>query len=809
MIKFSRILKDYREAGTLQELVGVQAAIDNNVFITKEGPLFAMLKVTGVDDECLEPDQVNQIARRIEASLRLLDENFRLYQYFIKSEARPIEPLTNENGVVQQAIAGHAAHLNAQRLQRIELFWSVVYEDCHFSLNGNRISESLRHPVKTIGRMLSTEKTLSSLEAELERARQHLLQRVTSLIVQLRDVFSLQLLDKQQAYLFLRRLLNFNPHKADGPALAFDQYVDFQVCDSAVECYSDHLLVDGQYVKVMTLKEPPPNTITHLFRKIEDLPLNLIVTNEIKRVSNAVARALIQSKRRHFHNSKASLLNYLNKESPKSGEILIDEGAAAMVSDLGDALQALETSNGGFAEFSTSILVYGPDLATVRQACAECYKVFAGHGAHITEERFNLLNAFLAVLPGNSAFNLRRLFMSHANCADLSLAFAPSMGEPWNAFLGAQHLAVLETKQRTLYSLNLHQQDVGHSLLLGSTGSGKSFFLAFLLTQLQKYAPFTFVFDLGGGFQSLSTLFGGAYLRISHESKDVSINPFCLSPTKENLQFLFSFVRVLAESSGYQLSTQDERDLYDQIRNLYEIEIGQRRLGTLANILNRPLGDALGKWVRGGQHGTLFDNVEDTITFSRFQACDFQGLEKYPELLEPLLFYVLHRASVAVENLEYLTTLKAFVIDEAWRFFRNPVIRLYILEALKTWRKRNALMILATQSSDDLLGSDMLAAVAESCPTKFFLANPGMDQEAYSRFFHLNRVEAEIIHSLVPKQELLLKRSDCSKVLRLNVDAKSYWLYTSDPFDSHARQEAFDRYGFEKGLEILSKEIKR
>jgi type IV secretory pathway VirB4 component len=299
---------------------------------------------------------------------------------------------------------------------------------------------------------------------------------------------------------------------------------------------------------------------------------------------------------------------------------------------------------------------------------------------------------------------------------------------------------------------------------------------------------------------------GGAYLRIGPESQGISINPFCLAPTRDNLQFLFSFVRVLAESGGYQLNAQDERDLYAQIQNLYEIDPAQRRLGTLANILNRPLGEALGKWVGSGQYGRIFDNADDTLTFARFQAFDFEGMERVPELLEPLLFYVLHRASTAVQDAANATVLKAFVVDEAWRFFRNPVIRLYILEALKTWRKRNAAMILATQSSNDLLRSEMLATVVESCPTKFFLANPGMNSEADSQVFHLNGAETKEIRSLIPKKELLLKRLDFAKVLCLNVDPKSYWLYTNDPYDAQRKEEVLGQFGLREGLAILAKE---
>jgi type IV secretion system protein TrbE len=252
------------------------------------------------------------------------------------------------------------------------------------------------------------------------------------------------------------------------------------------------------------------------------------------------------------------------------------------------------------------------------------------------------------------------------------------------------------------------------------------------------------------------------------------------------------------------MTAQDERDLYEQIENLYAVEPAQRRLFTLFNILGRNLRAPLQKWVQGGQYGTLFDNAEDNLTFARFQTFDFEGMDKVPQVLEPLLFYILHRANTAIYDAGLATTFKAFVIDEAWRFFRHPTIRLYIMEALKTWRKKNAAMILATQSGDDLLRSEILPVVVESCVTKMFLANPDMDRKAYREVFHLNETEAELIAGLIPKQQILVKRPDMAKVVNLNVDTKDYWLYTSSPYDRERRRQAFERYGFEQGLEILA-----
>jgi len=81
-----------------------------------------------------------------------------------------------------------------------------------------------------------------------------------------------------------------------------------------------------------------------------------------------------------------------------------------------------------------------------------------------------------------------------------------------------------------------------------------------------------------------------------------------------------------------------------------------------------------------------------------------------------------------------------------------------------------------------------------------------MDRGLYQRQFHLNDTEVELIASLLPKQQFLIKTPELARVANLNVDKRSYWLYTNDPYDNLRRKEAFDAYGFEKGLEVLAGE---
>jgi type IV secretion system protein VirB4 len=179
-------------------------------------------------------------------------------------------------------------------------------------------------------------------------------------------------------------------------------------------------------------------------------------------------------------------------------------------------------------------------------------------------------------------------------------------------------------------------------------------------------------------------------------------------------------------------------------------------------------------------------------------------MSQYPELLEPLLFYILHRANAVIADRQISSVFKTFFIDEAWVFLKNPSIQRYVVEALKTWRKHNAAMVLSTQSLDELKRSEILDVIIESCSTKIFLANPDMDRDLYRRQFHLNESEVELIASLIPKQQFLIKTPELAKVANLTVDAKSYWLYTNDPCDNKKRREAFETYGFERGLEVLA-----
>jgi type IV secretion system protein VirB4 len=453
-----------------------------------------------------------------------------------------------------------------------------------------------------------------------------------------------------------------------------------------------------------------------------------------------------------------------------------------------------------FGELTLSVVVYDADPVKVEHSVAEFQKLFTQHDGLLYEERYNLLNAFFATVPGNKQFNLRKQWALNSNYADLSFLFNADTGATRNPHLEREYLAVLESIHGTPYYLNLHSGDVAHTLLLGATGSGKSFTLSTILQSAQKYEPLTFIFDLGGSYEALTRVFSGTYLNVGLKNPGFTINPFSLAPTHENQNFLYLFLRVLIEAGGrYELTTEDEKALFAAIEHVYKLPAEIRTLTNFVSILG-PLGERLHRWTQAGQFGYLFDNVEDTLTFSRFQTFNFDGWDKYPDVLEPVLFYVLQRASTEIEKRENTATFKIFVIDEGWIFLKNQTIRDWITRAEKTWRKKNAAMVLATQSVVELAASDMLHIVNESCPTKIFLANPNIDRRMYAEIFQLNDTQLELLESLVPKRELLVIQPRGTKKLVLEVDALTYWIATNNARDNLRKQDYFARFGPEEGL---------
>ena len=817
MFRIDKAIKPWKESAALNAHINLYGFWNETTFLTKSGDLGMVLRIPGVDYESLDSSEQEYAVKRLESALKAFGPGFYVYQYLFKSNRPEIPFARYDDPVVEAAIEQRRQFFEAKRdhLYQIEIYYCILLEGARSKSGiGAAFAQLFRDPAGAIDELktqFSSEAMKTLLRSQIEHDLARLEQRVQGFVRQLADFMEIEILGQQGQFRFFRRLLNYDNWRIAGKPQS-TQFLDYQVVNSNIEAERDHLRVGEHVVRVLTMKEAITETRPLVLDALLKVPANFYVVTEWTPLATDKARKEVNKRRRHFNMSKSGFVSQMGSDASKTNprDVLVDESKQADIENLGDCLRALGDGQ-SLGDFSLTIVLYGRSKAEVNQLVGEFASVFTNADGNLFEETYNQLNAYFATVPGNYAVNLRKLYLLNTNYADLSFLFTILPGEKTNAHLGTEYLAALETDNSTPYFLNLHNGEVAHTLILGMTGSGKSYFCNFLLQNAQKYAPLTFIFDIGGSFQSLTHIFGGSYLNVGQEVRDFTINPFSLPQTKENLQFLFSFFRVLIEGQSddslgrYRLDFKEERRLWDGIERTYMLEAGQRTVSNFANIVGE-LKERLHRWTRGGQYGFLFDNAEDTLSFSRFQTFNFHGWNDAPEVLEPLLFYVLHRASNEIADPKKLATFKMFLLDEAWLFIKNETIRNYVVQAQKTWRKHNAAMILATQSIKELQESGMLQIVAESCPTKIFLANPEMDREVYHEAFHLNDTELDLIAGLVPPGQMLIRKAQSSKKVQLNVDSVSHWMATNNARDNLKKRDYFERFGIAEGLRHLAED---
>ena len=811
MLSLSRVIKPWKESDALSAHINLYGFWTETAFLTKSGDLGMVMSVTGVDYESLDNDEQQYAVKRLESALKSFGEGFHVYQYLFKTNRPEIPFATYDDELIDAAIDQRRKFFESKRdrLYQVELFYVIVLEGAR-SKTGImpallRIPRDPQGGIRELKAQFTSDNMKVLLHKQINVDMVRLEQCVQSFTRHLADLMPIEVQGQQAQFRFFRRLLNFDDWRIAGKPQS-TQYLDFQVVNSNIEAERDHLRVGDHFVRILTMKEAIAETRPLVLDRLFKIEGNFYVVTEWTPLTMAKARKEVDKRRRHFNMSKSGFVSQMGSDPSKVNQrdVLIDESKQADIENLGECLRALGDGQ-TLGDFSLTVVLYSTDLPTINRAMGEFTSVFTNADGALFTETYNQLNALFANVPGNYAQNLRKMYLLNSNYADLSFLFTIHPGDKTNPHLRSEYLAVLETDNATPYYLNLHTGEVAHTLILGMTGSGKSFLCNFLLTNAQKYRPQTYIFDIGGSFQSLTEIFGGTYLNVGQESRDFTINPFSLPESKENLQFLFSFFRVLVEGNDkrYRLDFKEERKLWEAIERMYVVAPEQRTLSTFSQIIGE-LKERLHRWTKEGQYGFLFDNVEDTLSFSNFQTFNFAGWGDAPEVLEPLLFYVLHRASNEIANPEKLATFKTFLLDEAWLFIKNETIRAYIVAAQKTWRKHNAAMILATQSIKELEESGMLAIVAESCPTKIFLANPEMNAQVYREAFHLNDTEIDIIADLIPPGEMLIRKAQSSKKVRLNVDSVSYWIATNNARDNLLKREAFAQYGIAEGVRQLA-----
>ena len=569
--------------------------------------------------------------------------------------------------------------------------------------------------------------------------------------------------------------------------------------------------VGDQLVRVWSLASVPGQVVGNCLEGLYGLNADFSAVLGWRGMERQGAKRRISSWQHHYHQARHSLMSAMGEGGTATG--LEDFGAASEVAVLGQALVDLQSGDVSFGEIHLSVAVRAANPMEFADIGTVLERVVGGIDGKLILETHGLPPVWFGRLPGQTAVTPpRRFFVNSALAAGLAPIVGPPRGHSWSKHLDAEPLTTFETSWGTPYGFDLFAgSDVGHTLILGATGSGKSFLLNSLLVQCLKYKPVprVLVLDLGRSYRYLTEFVGGRYLQLLEGGEldpdaaaDMGLQPFALPSSVGTRQFLVAWVQRLLAIANYECRADDVTDLDKRVGEIFRREPRNRTLTALAHSLPKDMWPALSRWVDQGTWAPWFDGPPSALgEFGLWQVVDLHGATRYPDWCEAALWFLLERMRLAMEEDSERERLKLVVVDEAWTYIKNPLVARYLAEAAKTWRKLNGALVLATQSAGDVLGT--VPELLESMPTRVLLGNPSFPDGA-AEALGLSRSEADTVRALEQKREMFLHRPRGSAVLRLDVDPESYWLYTSDPADAVRRRAAVERWGLPGALMRLA-----
>ena len=217
-------------------------------------------------------------------------------------------------------------------------------------------------------------------------------------------------------------------------------------------------------------------------------------------------RELVRLRRQWFAKRKGVIAllreTIFQQESP-----LVDSDAANKSADADAALQDLGSDEVAYGYLTATVTVMDPDPGAAEQKLRAVERALQGRGLITIAETLNSVEAWLSSVPGQVYANVRQPIVSTLNLAHLLPLSAVWAGPDGNAHLNGPPLIVTRTDGATPFRLVTHVGDVGHTLVVGPTGVGKSVLLATLVLQFRRY-PNSRVFVFDKGHSARATILG-------------------------------------------------------------------------------------------------------------------------------------------------------------------------------------------------------------------------------------------------------------------------------------------------------------
>ncbi|MGV2019312.1 conjugal transfer protein TrbE [Agrobacterium sp. 22-223-1] len=578
----------------------------------------------------------------------------------------------------------------------------------------------------------------------------------TDRVLALLDGFmpSCRWLDDSETLTYLHSTISTKRHRVRVPETPV--YLDALLADQPLTGGLEPRL-GNEHLRVLTIVGFPTATTPGILDDLNRLAFPYRWSTRAILIDKTDATRLLTKIRRQWFAKRKSIAAILKEVMTNEQSVLVDTDAANKADDADLALQELGADIAGMAYVTATIIVWDADPRLADEKLRLAEKIIQGRDFTAMVETVNSVDAWLGSLPGHAYANVRQPPISTLNLAHMIPLSAVWAGPERDEHFDAPPLLYGRTEGSTPFRLSLHVGDVGHTLVVGPTGAGKSVLLALMALQFRRYQNAqVFAFDFGGSIRAAALAMSGDWHDLGGgltEGSDtsVSLQPLARIHDTYERAWAADWISAILTREGITITPEVKEHIWTTLTSLGTAPAEERTITGLAVLLqSNDLKQALHPYSVGGPYGRLLDAETEHLGSADVQAFEIEGLVG-TGAAPAVLAYLFHRIG---DRLDGRPTL--LIIDEGWLALDDEGFAGQLREWLKTLRKKNASVIFATQSLSDIDGSDIAPAIIESCPTRLLLPNERAIEPqitAIYRRFGLNDRQIELVARATPKRD--------------------------------------------------------
>lgn len=615
----------------------------------------------------------------------------------------------------------------------------------------------------------------------------------TNRVLQLIDGFmpECRWLDDGETLTYLHATVSTKRHRVRVPETPI--YLDALLADEPLTGGLEPQL-GSVHLRVLTINGFPTATTPGILDDLNRLAFPYRWSTRAILLDKTDATKLLTRIRRQWFAKRKSIAAILKEVMTNEASALVDTDAANKAADADMALQELGADYAGQAYVTATVTVWDADPRTADEKLRLVEKVIQGRDFTAMSETINAVDAWLGSLPGHVYANVRQPPISTLNLAHMIPLSAVWAGPEQDEHFGAPPLLYGKTEGSTPFRFSLHVGDVGHTLVVGPTGAGKSVLLALIALQFRRYPDAqVFAFDFGGSIRAAALAMGGDWHDLGGSLTDgatssVSLQPLARVHATHERAWAADWIAAILAREGVTITPEVKEHLWTALTSLASAPLPERTLTGLAVLLqSNDLKQALRPYCVGGPYGRLLDAEGEQLGGAAVQAFETEGLIG-GGAAPAVLAYLFHRIG---DRLDGRPTL--LIVDEGWLALDDDGFAAQLREWLKTLRKKNASVVFATQSLADIDGSAIAPAIIESCQTRLLLPNERAIEPQITtiyRRFGMNDRQIEILSRATPKRDYYCQSRRGNRLFELGLSEVALALCAASSKTDQAAIEA-------------------